>query len=245
VGIIYIKKKSPNQNKENKSAKQKNKKNEPGLLSILNDIQYPFRKYSNLKNPFCIYGITNSSNGYDQRAEIFNELLLDLHDFATDCVDINYWKFSDKKDIPKFRSNLYKKRDRIEKQITSLIPIEARKVPAEQYIRACRYHPPILVNFVDMIKNKLKVIRKENDTTYRFKNNDYKREKAVEIFLDKEIIDYYKLFTEFNKKVNIKPYIKNVNKLKQIKRKSIFKQTYSYTTISLYIVSYLSLCSYE
>jgi len=166
------------------------------INKTLIELEIQTKDFAKLINPFLLRDIKDSS-----KARIYNELLLLINDYSIDCVDIFKWTYTDKVESKKHRKQLLNKKKKIIQSLDILRPKEAIKVSAHIYIKVCRFSPNILIEFVNLIWNKLNDIYEnlEQNPKYILKS-DSRRQKAVELFIENEILDYYKLFSYFNKR---------------------------------------------
>jgi len=236
-----------NKNKKSKSSKLKDDffnefiiKHDVSLGRLAKELGKPYNRLSSAKNPFLL-------RNHDDRALLLLSLIDKIHDFSLDCVDPDFWILPEKKEVAKKRKELLKKRDKIRELIDSLMPKEATKEPAHNYIRYCRYDPKLLIIFIDIIVS----ILKENytliklDRRYRSKDTDAKRKIAVEIFLEKQSEDFFKIFSKSYAKNGIKPARKGVKWLKDLEVSKIYHRGYSYPKVALKIISSFAKCDYH
>jgi len=201
---------------------------------LAKELEKPYNRLSSSKNLFLLV------KNYD-KALILLLLIDKIHDFSTDCVDPDIWTFPEKKEVDKKRKELLKKRDKIIKLLNSLMPIEATKKPAHQYIRYCRFNPNSFIVFVDIIVAQLKEIYKE----INLEDRDAKREKAVEMFLDNQIEEFYRQFSYTYSRIGIKPAHNGLKWLKLLKVDYIYKRGDSFSKVALTIISYFAKCDYD
>ena len=203
-----------NKNKKSKSSKLKDdffnefiRKHDVSLGRLAKELDKPYNRLSSSKNPFLLRN--------DDRAFLLLSLIDKIHDFSLDCVEPDFWLLPEKKEVAKKRKELLEKRDKIKELINSLMPKEATKEPAHNYIRYCRFNPKLFLGFVDIIVKQLKESYAliKLDKRYRSIDADAKRIKAVKMFLDNNLKELYGIFCEFNSRIGIKPAWEGVESL--------------------------------
>lgn len=211
-------------------------------LSEHDVIKYPFRSLANSQNPF------DSINDLD-RAFKYTDLIISLISFAFECSRPELWKYSDDNNIRKISKDLQHKRDILNSKINRLMPAESQAIAADKFARLSEDFPLLLVYTVEKCWSSLntiyKNIKKDKKYKYRNKDKDWKRKKAVDVFLNNAIEIIYKFINE-----SFKSFQYKIPKtLKSIKRnitsKIIHNRGDAFSWVALKLIANMTDSSYK
>ena len=216
----------------------------------------PFKKFADEHNPFLDpdviealvkhkeptpYSLSPRSDIW--RARLFSELVTSIYIFSILCNILLRTRHDD--EISEAKEDIFSEKKKISRLLKLLIPKEAKKTLAHQFIRVCKDSPGILVYWVNGMVGTLQKCRKDAKKEYP---QTYSTKKVLEIFCERVVPILYDLFVKYNQSIGIKPFWENKEELLKIISPAIIQDKnrgYSDTYTALGTTSIFANCSYD
>jgi len=130
------------------------------------------------------------------------------------------------------------------------VPKPGRKQVASTYIRICECFPDLLTQTIDDIRLRLNKRYEDikRDKQFRYKDNDWKRKKAVELYIENDLealYDFLVYLNQLSPEWAVKPTLNKARFLDTIVVNKIFKRNDAYSYVAVRILSILFKSSYD
>ena len=175
------------------------------------------------------------------KAGIFEGLVYRLFNFGHECKKMeSICRLGTREEIKEAYKTLKRKQVHIGKLLTRLIPKKATaKVPRHHYLRQCKLFPENLTCWVNLITSRLKECREDTKKKFTRADNTYRKQEALKIFCEREVLRLYTLFSLCNRPIKLdKEELRNL-----ISPEVIDENANPY--IALKVLSLFAGCSYK